>query len=193
MLSLKQLTQNYLTSAPFIMYKQLKLDDNYRTHLEGVLISEHVLRTGIKPMLYQKSYKLIAGTESKVINYQVANKQFSFLSISLVYDSSDQHRRIYDSYNAELASTKIKTVQPENASNTYSSFNTVKFDASDEQDKYQLYMQFIAWYCKGSSIVPLSDYAHNPTIQELPKMNEYFASGDEKMFINLRRGKGYTG
>ena len=129
MLSLKQLTQNYLTSSPFIMYKQLKLDDNYRTHLEGVLISEHVLRTGIKPMLYQKSYKLIAGTESKVINYQVANKQFSFLSISLVYDSSDQHRRIYDSYNAELASTKIKTVQLENASNTYSSFNTVKFDA----------------------------------------------------------------
>ena len=175
------------------MYKQLKSDNNYRTHLEGVLISEHVLRTGIKPMLCQKSYKLIPGTESKVINYQVANKQFSFLSISLVYDSSDQHRRIYDSCNAELASRKIKTVQLENASNTYSSFNTVKFDASDEQDKYQLYMQFIAWYCKSSSIVPLSDYAHNPTIQELPKMNEYFACGDEKMFINLRRGKGYTG
>ena len=108
-------------------------------------------------------------------------------------NSSDQHRRVYDSYNAELASTKIKTVRLENAPNTYSSFNTVKFEASNEKDKYQLYMQFVAWYCKGSSIVPLSDYAHNPTIQELPKMNKYFASGDEKMFINLRHGKGYTG
>ena len=28
-----------LTSAPFIMYEQLKLDDNYRTYLEGVLMS----------------------------------------------------------------------------------------------------------------------------------------------------------
>ena len=28
-----------LTSAPFIMYEQLKLDGNYRTYLEGVLIS----------------------------------------------------------------------------------------------------------------------------------------------------------
>ena len=41
-----------LTSAPFIMYEQLKLDGNYRTYLEGVLISSHVLRIGSKPTLY---------------------------------------------------------------------------------------------------------------------------------------------
>ena len=56
----------------------------------------------------------------------------------------------------------------------------------------QLYIQLVAWYFKGSSIVPLSDYAHNPTFQELLKMNKYFAYGNEKLFIDLKRGKGYT-
>ena len=54
-------------------------------------------------------------------------------------------------------------------------------------------MQFVAWYCKGSSIIPLSDYVNNLTFQELPDLNNYFTNSDEKMFIDLRRGKGYTG
>ena len=119
------------TSAPYIMYEQFKLDNNFRTYLEGVMLSEHALRTGIKPTPYQKSCKLVSGTESRIVNFQVENKQFSFLAISLVYDKSDQHRSIYDSYNAELASTKIKLTKLENASNIYSSFNSGKFDTSD--------------------------------------------------------------
>ena len=180
------------TSAPYIMREQLKLDSNYQTYLEGVMLSERVLRTGIKPTPYQKSFELVVVTKSRVVNFQAANKQFSFLTISLVYDRSDQHRSVYDSYNTELANTKIKKVQLENASKTYSSFNTVKLDTSDAHGKYLLYIQFAAWYCKGSSIVPLSDYANNLTFQELPDLNDYFTNSDEKLFINLRRGKGYT-
>ena len=33
------------TSAPYIFYKKLKLDDNYQTYLEGAMLSERVLRT----------------------------------------------------------------------------------------------------------------------------------------------------
>ena len=55
-----------------------------------------------------------------------------------------------------------------------------------------LYSQFVAWYYKGSSIAPLSDYAHNPVYQELLKLHDYFANADEKVFIDLRREKGYT-
>ena len=40
------------TSTPYIMYEQFKLDNNFRTYLEGVILSEHVYRTGIKPMPY---------------------------------------------------------------------------------------------------------------------------------------------
>ena len=54
------------------------------------MLSERVLRTGIKPTLYQKSFELVIGTESRVFNIQAANKQFSFFTISLVFDRSDQ-------------------------------------------------------------------------------------------------------
>ena len=181
-----------ITSAPNIMYEQCKLDDNFRTYLEGVMLSEHVLRTGIKPILYQKSFELVTGTESRVVTFQAANKQFSFLSISLVYDKSDQHRSIYDSYNVELASTKMKSMKLENVSNTYSSFNSVKFDTSDAHHKYFLDTQFIAWYCKVSSIDPLLDHAPNLVYQELPIQKQYFTNADEKISMDLRRGKGYT-
>ena len=179
-------------SALYIKYEQFNLDDNFRTYLKGVMLYEHVLRMRIKPTPYQKSFELVTGTESRVVDFPAANKQFSFLAISLMYDKSNQHRSIYDSYNAELASSKIKSIKLKNASKTYSSFNSVKFDTSDAHDKYLLYTQFLAWYCKGSSIAPLSDYTHNPIFQEMPIMNQYFTSADEKIFTNLRRGKGYT-
>ena len=119
-----------LTSAYYIMYEQFKLDDNFRTYLEGVLLSEHVLRAGIQATPYQMFFELVAGTESQVVEFQGSNKQFSFLAIALVYDKSDQYRSIYDSYNGEVASTMIKSIELENASNTYSSFNSVKFNTS---------------------------------------------------------------
>ena len=47
------------------------------------MLSERVLRTGIKPAPYQKSFELVVGTDTRVENFQAANKQFSFLTISL--------------------------------------------------------------------------------------------------------------
>ena len=116
------------------------------------MLSEHVLRTGIKPTPYQKFLEPVTGTESRVIEFQAANKQFSFLAILFMYDKSDQHRSTYDRYNVELVSTKVKSAKLENVSNTHSSFNNIKFNTSDTHDKYLLYTQFAAQYCKGSSI-----------------------------------------
>ena len=106
------------TAAPYIMYEQFQLDNNFKTYLEGTMQSKHVLRTGIKPTPYQKLLELITDTECRVVDFTVADKQFPFCAISLVYDKSDQHRSIYDSYDAELASTKIKSITLENVSNT---------------------------------------------------------------------------
>ena len=47
-----------LTSTPYIVYEHFKLDDNYRTYLKGIIISNNVLRTGIQPTPYQKSYEI---------------------------------------------------------------------------------------------------------------------------------------
>ena len=107
-------------------------------------------------------------------------------------DSSHQHKSIYDSYNAEVAAT-VSSIRLENVSDTYSEFNTVKFDLTDNHEKQIMYSAFITWICNGSSITPLSDYAHNPIYQEEPRKNKYFTDSDERLYIDLRRNKGNNG
>ena len=41
--------------------------------------------------------------------------------------------------------------------------------------------------------MPDSEFLHNKTAQELTKRKDYFTNSDEKIFIDLRRGKGFTG
>ena len=130
------------------------MEDTYRAYFEGATISNQLLRTAIKYYPYQKSYELVTGSQSKTFRFTNAFKQFAFLEFSLVFDKSDQHLNIYDSYNAETAATSIKYIKLENASNTYSEFNTIKFDLTDEKDRYILYNAFVALVTKGSSILP---------------------------------------
>ena len=56
-----------------------------------------------------------------------------------------------------------------------------------------LYNTFTAWVTNGSSIAPQSDYAYNKTYQELPKTDKYFSNADERVYIDIRRSKGFTG
>ena len=182
-----------LDSAPCLLFHQFSLEDTYRAYFEGAMISNQVLRTSLKFSPYQKSYELVAGAQSKTFTFTNAFKQFAFLEFSLVFDKSDQHLNIYDSYNAETAATSIKYIKLQNASNTYSEFNTIKFNLEDEEDRFILYNAFVAWVTKGSSIVPESDYLYNETRQQLPNRNTYFTNSDEKVYIDIRRSKGYTG
>ena len=181
-----------LESAPYLLFHQFSLEDTYRA-FEGAMISNQLLRTGIKYSPYQKSYELVTASQSKTFTFTNAFKQFAFLEFSLVFDKSNEHLNIYDSYNAETAATSIKYIKLKNASNTYSEFNTIKFDLTDEEDRYILYNAFVAWVTKGSSIVPESDYLYNEVRQELPTRNKYFTDSDEKVYIDIRRSKGYTG
>ena len=71
------------------------------------MISNKVLRTGIKKSPYQKTYKLIVGVQSRTITFESSNKQFTSLEMLLVFDSSHQHKSIYDGYNAEVTTTTI--------------------------------------------------------------------------------------
>ena len=182
-----------LTVTLYLLLKQFKLDDNYRAYPEGIMMSNKVLRTGIKKALYQKTYKLITGAQSRTITFESRNKQFSSLEISLGFDSSHQHKSICDSYNAEVAATTVSSIRLENASDTCSEFNTVKFDLTDEHHKHIMYSTFIAWICNRSSIAPLSDCLHNPIYQEAPRKDKYFNSSDERLYVDLRRSKGHTG
>ena len=88
--------------------------------------------------------------------------------------------------------TPVSSKRLENASDTYSELTTVKFDLTNKLAKHIMYSALITWICNGSSIVPLSDYAHNPIYQEVPRKNKYFTDSDEKLYIYLRRSKGHT-
>ena len=67
--------------------------------------------------------------------------------MSLVYDRSDQHQTIYDSYNAELAAKKMQSLKLENASTTYSLTSGLVYDVDNEDDKHWFYSMFVAYSC----------------------------------------------
>ena len=63
----------------------------------------------------------------------------------MVYNKSDAHKTIYDSYGLELASTLIKNAELEKAPNNYNLSNDIDFDFENGFDKQQLYKQFVAY------------------------------------------------
>ena len=182
-----------LDSTPYLLFHQFSLEETYRAYLEGAMISNQILRTGLKFYPYQKSYELVIGSQSKTFSFTNAFKQFAFLEFSLVFDKSDQHLNIYDSYNAETAAKSIKYIKLQNFLNTYSKFNTIKFNLEDEEDRFVLYNAFVAWVTNGSSVAPESDFLYNEVRQELPTRKNYFTTSDERVYIDIRRSKGYTG
>ena len=175
-----------LDSTPYLLYYQFELEDTFRTYLELAMISNQVLRTGIFLTPHQKSYELVVGAQSKTFTFQNVFKQFVFLEFSLIFDRSDQHLNMFDSYNAEVAATQIKSIKLQNASNTYSRYNDIKFDLEDEENRFTLYNSFVAFVTNGSSIVPESDYLYNDVRKELPNRRKYFTDSNEKVYIDIR-------
>ena len=159
----------YWNSILYMQYELVKLNGTFDKYITKALQSKRVLRTGINPTPYQKPYKVNIGTQSHVIEFKGLNKQFSFLEISLVYDKSEQHNSIYDSYNTELAATNTASVQLENLNNKYGEINK-KYDLTDKHEKYLMYKNFVAWATgQGSSVGPLTQYANNEIYKKLIK------------------------
>ena len=99
---------------------------------------------------------------------------------------------IYDSYKNELAAKTIKSVKLSNFTEVYSLTNEKKIDVDNLTQKY-LYKQFVTWSCNGSSAAPLRDHINNPIYQELSDEDDYFQTrSDERIFLDLRAGSGYT-
>ena len=58
---------------------------------------------------------MVRESQSRTVTFEASAKQFSFLEFSLVYDSSEQHKSIHASYNAEVAAVQISSIKLENA------------------------------------------------------------------------------
>ena len=66
---------------------------------------------GVQKTPYQKTYELQTGIQDFTVDFIGANRQFDWIEISLVYDKSDKHLTIYDSYNVEYAAKLVKSLE----------------------------------------------------------------------------------
>ena len=89
------------TKASFTQYEQTLLDKNFRQHLETIMVSKKHTK---------KTYETSTGSESLNVQFLGSNRQFDWIEISIVPDKSDKHTTAYDSYNRELASQEIKSL-----------------------------------------------------------------------------------
>ena len=80
---------------------------NFRQYLETIMFSSNVLRMGIQKTPYQKTYEFQVGSQEFDVDFKGCERQFDWLEISVVYDKSNNHTTIYDSYNAECAARMI--------------------------------------------------------------------------------------
>ena len=74
------------------------------------MVSTKVLRMGAQKATIQKTCEINTGQDSLNTDFLGANRQFDWNEISIVYDKSDKHTSVYDSYNVELAAKTIKSV-----------------------------------------------------------------------------------
>ena len=76
----------------------------------------------------------------------------------MVFDKSDQHQTVYDSYDVELVAKHMQLLALEN-----------EYNVSNEDDKHWSYQMFVTYYCEGCSAAPLTQYKNNKIKQELTK------------------------
>ena len=109
-----------------------------------------------------------------------------------MYDKSDQHATIYDSYKFELVAKTIKSIKLSNFTEVYSLTNEKKYSIDNLNQKHLLYKHFMASSCDGSSAAPLTDYKNNPIYQELiDEDDKNEAKSDKRVYLDLRASSRY--
>ena len=108
------------------------------------MVSKKIIRIGTKKTPFQKTYEISTGQDSINIDFLGANKHFHWIELSLVYNKSDKHTTIYDSYNHELAAKRIKSLRLSNFTKIYSLTNEKKYDVDNLIQRHLLYKQFVA-------------------------------------------------
>ena len=181
-----------ISEVPYTYYPQIKLDENFEVYFNSTLRAQESLRAGIRMTPYQQPFEFNTGTQSINENFVSANRLFAVLDVSLVCDKNDQHKTIYDSYNVEIEATKNQSLNIEKAWKTYTLTREIKHDFDDADDDYWLYSQFVAFSFNACSVAHLVDYASNEVYQELVEKGKHLTSSDKRLYIDLKRSKGYT-
>ena len=132
-----------ITRVQLIQYEQLLLDNIFRQHLEILMVSKKNLRMATQKSPIHKTYEINVGAYTLEIEFLGSNRQFDWLEFSLVYNKSDQHATIHDSYNFELAAKSIKSIRLFTFTEIYSLTNEKKYTIDNLTQKHLLYKQFV--------------------------------------------------
>ena len=116
-------TQIIFREPPFLQYEQFLMDKNFRQYLETITVSQEIWTVSVQKTPIQKTYKISIGSDSINVDFLGSNRQFDCIEIFLVFDKSDKHTTIYDSYNDELDAKYIKSVKLSNFAEIYSLTN----------------------------------------------------------------------
>ena len=131
--------------APFIQYLQIFLAKNFGQYLETIMLSSKVLCMGLQKKPYQKTYELQVGLQEFDRDFKGCERQLHWLKICLVYDKSNKHTTLYDSYKAKCAARMIKNIELSNISDADSATNTMKFNINNDTQKHLLQKQYTGW------------------------------------------------
>ena len=111
----------------------------------------------------------------------------------MLYDKSDKHLTLYDNYNIECTTRKIKIVELSNISDAYSATNLLKYDINSDTRKQLLWKQYVVWHCNSYTTAPIFEYINNPVFQEPLLENDYFGNKSElKFYIDLHDSMRYN-
>ena len=82
----------------------------FRTYLKLGIFCIPIRKTGLT---YgdTKNTELQIGSEEFEVDFKGCKRQFDWLKISLVYEKSDKHTTIYDSYNVKFAAKVIQNIE----------------------------------------------------------------------------------
>ena len=94
---------------------------------------------GVQKAPMEKTYEIDVGSNFINVDFLESNRQFDWLEISVVFDKSNKHVTLYDSYNVELASKYIKLVKLSNFTEIFSLTNEKKYSMDNLTQKYLLY------------------------------------------------------
>ena len=175
---------------PYIEYNQIKLNQNFQQHFNATLKAMSALRLGVFMLPYRQTYEMGVGSQSQTVKFTNMPTEIEWMEISMIYDKSCVHSTTYDSYDCEVAASLISNIKIENAK-VYGTTTELNYDLTNNNDKNQIYSNFVAYHCNGCSTAPLTQYRRSEIYQKLT-FDKYFTTSDEKIYIDLRISRGYT-
>ena len=183
----------YYHARPYITYSIIQLDSNFQQYFNTALKNSSALRQGVFLNPFRQNFEIAQGSQTQIVKFDNLPTQIEWLEISLVPEKSYQHLTSYDSYDVEEAAQRIGNIKLTNVNQVYDSYTTDKYDLTDEDDKMKIYKNFVAYVTNGCSTASLVDYRNNDIFKELTTYDKYYTdTSDERVYIDLRRSKGYT-